>query len=304
MSNSIFRKDGTAQGVAKQRYIETIADPAKRVIDDPYSSIFTLGAGLIKLMGHGLNLWLTNKLAPGFHEHLIARTRFIDDLVKESTENGIEQYVILGAGYDMRAHRLDLPASLKIFEVDQPAVQSKKISKLPKELSDLDNVSYVNVDFANQSVSESLIEAGFDQTKSSIFTLEGVTQYIAKDAFNSTLSEIAKLAHGTQAIFFLSYVDELLNQNPEACFGNGYPNPAKKASLIQNLSAKAADEPWISFYSPKEMENTLSRNGFSLKEDKVLKDVNVEYFSPVKRILSENQIFNLEHFVVAKTIDQ
>ena len=39
MSNSIFRKDGTAQGVAKQRYIETIADPAKRVIDDPYSSI-------------------------------------------------------------------------------------------------------------------------------------------------------------------------------------------------------------------------------------------------------------------------
>ena len=117
MSNSIFRKDGTAQGVAKQRYIETIADPAKRVIDDPYSSIFTLGAGLIKLMGHGLNLWLTNKLAPGFHEHLIARTRFIDDLVKESAENGIEQYVILGAGYDMRAHRLDLPASLKIFEV-------------------------------------------------------------------------------------------------------------------------------------------------------------------------------------------
>ena len=49
------------------------------------------------------------------------------------------------------------------------------------------------------------------------------------------------------------------------------------------------------------MENTLSSNGFSLKEDKVLKDVNVEYFSPVKRILSENQIFNLEHFVVATT---
>ena len=223
MSNSIFRKDGTAQGVAKQRYIETIADPAKRVIDDPYSSIFTLGAGLIKLMGHRLNLWLTNKLAPGFHEHLIARTRFIDDLVKKSIENGIEQYVILGAGYDMRAHRLDLPTSLKIFEVDQPVVQSKKISKLPKELSNLDNVSYVNVDFANQSVSERLIDAGFDQTKSSIFTLEGVTQYIAKDAFNSTLSEIAKLTHGTQAIFFLSYVDELLNQNPEACFGKGYP---------------------------------------------------------------------------------
>ena len=187
-------------------------------------------------MGHGLNLWLTNKLAPGFHEHSIARTRFIDDLVIENAKNGIEQYVILGAGYDMRAHRLDLPESLKIFEVDQPVVQSKKISKLPRELSKLDNIIYVNVDFANQSVSDRLIDAGFDQTKSSIFTLEGVTQYIAKDAFNSTLREIARLAIGTQAIFFLSYVDELLNQNPEACFGNGYPNPAKKARLIKNLS--------------------------------------------------------------------
>ena len=146
-----------------------------------------------------------------------------------------------------------------------------------------------------------MIDAGFDQTKSSIFTLEELRNTLPKDAFNSTLREIAKLVHWNSSNFFLSYVDEL-NQNPEACFGNGYPNPAKKARLIKNLSAKAADEPWISFYSPKEMENTLSNNGFTLKEDKVLRDVNVEYFSPVKRTLSENQIFNLEHFVVAKTI--
>ena len=53
----------------------------------------------------------------------------------------------------------------------------------------------------------------------------------------------------------------------------------------------------------KEMENTLSNNGFSLKADKVLKDVNVEYFSPVGRTLSENQIFNLEHFVISETIN-
>ena len=93
--------------------------------------------------------------------------------------------------------------SLKIFEVDQPVVQSKKISKLPKELSDLDNVSYVNVDFANQSVSERLIDAGFDQTKSSIFTLEGVTQYITKEDFNSTMKEIATLSQNASSIFVL-----------------------------------------------------------------------------------------------------
>ena len=46
MSNSIFRKDGTAQGVAKQRLIETLAKPNKRVIYDPYAKNFVLGASI------------------------------------------------------------------------------------------------------------------------------------------------------------------------------------------------------------------------------------------------------------------
>ena len=46
MSNSIFRKEGTAQGVAKQRLIETLAKPDKRIINDPYADRFVLGAGL------------------------------------------------------------------------------------------------------------------------------------------------------------------------------------------------------------------------------------------------------------------
>ena len=132
MSNSIFVKDGTAQGVAKQRLIETIAGPDKRVINDPYADNFVIGSGFIKLMGHKLNAWLSEKLAPGFHEHLISRTKFIDELIEKSASNGIEQYVILGAGYDSRAHRLELPSSLKIFEVDQPEVQIINWPNFPK----------------------------------------------------------------------------------------------------------------------------------------------------------------------------
>ncbi|MCU4177071.1 class I SAM-dependent methyltransferase [Carboxylicivirga sp. N1Y90] len=117
MSDSIFRKDGTAQGVAKQRLIESLAKADKRVIYDPYAEKFVLGAGIIKLMGHKLSVWITQKFAAGFHEHLISRTRFIDDLLEKSTANEVEQYVILGAGYDLRAHRLNLPSTLKIFVV-------------------------------------------------------------------------------------------------------------------------------------------------------------------------------------------
>ena len=70
-SNWAGAKDGTAQGVAKQRLIETIAGPDKRVINDPYADNFMMGAGLMKLMGHKLNLWLAKKFAIGFHEHII-----------------------------------------------------------------------------------------------------------------------------------------------------------------------------------------------------------------------------------------
>ena len=300
MSNSIFVKDGTAQGVAKQRLIETIAGPDKRVINDPYADSFVIGSGFIKLMGHKLNAWLSEKLAPGFHEHLIARTKFIDELIEKSAINGIEQYVILGAGYDSRAHRLELPSSLKIFEVDQPEVSDNKLAKLPKELPNSENVTYVNIDFSYQSLTDQLIGAGFDQEKSTIFTLEGVSQYITKEAVSSTIKELASLTRDTNSIFFMSYVDELLDKNPEACFGEGYPNPAKKASLIKGLSAKVG-EPWISFYSCAEIEDLLSQNSYSIQENVTLEDLNSLYFSPVGRTLNEDQIFKLEHFVVAKS---
>ena len=300
MSYSIFVKDGTAQGVAKQRLIETIAGPEKSVINDPYADKFVIGSGVIKLMGHRLNVWLTSKLAPGFHEHLISRTRFIDDLIEKSAKEGIEQYVILGAGYDSRANRLNLTPSLKIFEVDQPEVSDIKLSKLPKDLPNLENITYVNVDFSYQSLSEQLLTAGFDQTKSTIFTLEGVSQYITKEAVSSTIQELSLITKDARSIFFMSYVDELLKKDPAACFGKGYPNPSKKANLIQTLSAKVG-EPWISFYRDEEVESILAENDYAIKENVTLEDLNSLYFSPVGRVLPENQIFKLEHFIVAES---
>ena len=300
MSNSIFGKDGTAQGVAKQRLIETLAKSDKRVINDPYADRFVMGAGFIKLMGHKFSAWFGKKLAPGLHEHLIARTRFIDDLIEKAANSGAEQYVILGAGYDLRAHRLDLPSSLRIFEVDQAEVQARKRSKLPENITNAANVTYVTVDFTHQSLAEQLTAAGFDESKPTIFTLEGVSQYITKEAVSSTIEELATLIQTTSATFFISYVDELLNKDPEACFGTGYPNAARRAETIKILSAKVG-EPWISFYTAEEITSLLSRNGFSVTENVTVEDLNSLYFTPVSRTLRENQIFKLEHFVVAKS---
>ena len=111
----------------------------------------------------------------------------------------------------------------------------------------------------------------------------------------------ATLTQNSSSILFISYVDELLDKDPEACFGKGYPKAAKRAKLIKNLSAKAG-EPWISFYGAEEIESVLSQNGYSIKENVTLKDLNSQYFVPVGRTLPENQLFYMEHFVVAKSI--
>ena len=300
MSNLIFRKDGTAQGVAKQRLIESLAKPNKRVIYDPYAKYFVLGASIIKLLGHKISVWLGDKIVPGMHEHLICRTRFIDDLIEESTSAGIEQYVILGAGYDSRAYRLKLPPKLKIFEVDQPEVQGIKRLKLPKSISNRKNIIYVSIDFNNQSLKEQLLDAGFDKSKSTIYTLEGVSQYIPKEALSSTLKELGSLNVNSNSKIFISYVNKLLLEDSKACFGMGYSRPEKAIKFITN-GAKKVGEPWISFYSAEEIQNLLSENGFIVIENQTLADLNSKYFAPVGRLIPEDFIFKLEHFVVANS---
>ena len=300
MGKLIFRKDGTAQGVAKQRLIESLAKPDRRIIYDPYAKNFVLGANIIKLMGHRLSVWLGNKIIPGMHEHLISRTRYIDDLIEKSTFANIEQYVILGAGYDSRAHRLKLPSKLKIFEVDQSEVQELKRLRLPDNMPNRESITYVDIDFNHQSLKEQLINVGFDQNKSTIFTLEGVSQYISREALDATLKEVADLNPNSNSKIFISYVNKLLKEDSKACFGKGYSKPEKAVSFITNSAAKM-DEPWISFYSAEEIESILSQNNFTLIENKTLADLNSKYFTPVGRTIPENHIFKLEHFVIAES---
>ena len=300
MGKLIFRKDGTAQGVAKQRLIESLAKPDRRIIYDPYAKNFVLGANIIKLMGHRLSVWLGNKIIPGMHEHLISRTRYIDDLIEKSAFANIEQYVILGAGYDSRAHRLKLPSKLKIFEVDQSEVQELKRLRLPDNMPNRESITYVDIDFNHQSLKEQLINVGFDQNKSTIFTLEGVSQYISREAFDATLKEVADLNPNSNSRIFISYVNKLLKEDSKACFGKGYLKPEKAVSFITNSAAKMG-EPWISFYSAEEIESILSQNNFTLIENKTLADLNSKYFTPVGRTIPENHIFKLEHFVIAES---
>ena len=61
---------------------------------------------------------------------MAARTRFFDSFFQEATQAGIRQAVILASGLDARAYRLDWPADMTVFEVDQPEVIAFKTKTL------------------------------------------------------------------------------------------------------------------------------------------------------------------------------
>ena len=66
-----------------------------------------------------------------FRASIVARARFIEDLVAEQAQRGVDQYVILGAGLDTFAQRRpELASRLRVFEIDQPGPQAWKRQRL------------------------------------------------------------------------------------------------------------------------------------------------------------------------------
>ena len=294
-----FKKDGTAQAIAMHRLIETLAKKNKRVISDSYAHNFVFGGSLFKLIGYKLNTFILKIIVPGLHEHLIARTKYLDEIVENNVKNGFKQYVILAAGYDSRAYRLKLPSDLKIFELDQSEVQKRKLAILDKIIPRSKKITYIDIDFNENSITHKLSKNGFDSKKSTIFTLEGLSQYITKDSFSSTLKEISQLTKKTKTTIFFSYTDIVINQSPQHLFGKDYPNPKKIINRIKKI-VNYLGEPWISFYSKNEIEKLLLKNGFKLKEIKNIENLNDKYFASINKPIKEKKIFNLENFVLAQ----
>ena len=177
-------------------------------------------------------------------------------------------------------------------------MQNRKRQKLPKDIPNLSKVNYVSVNFNRQSLQQELLRAGFNPNKPTIFTLEGVSQYITKPALNSTLDQVSCLTLNSRTVFYMSYVDPALKTKPARCFGKGYPRVQSISKTIMNLAEKVG-EPWISFYSSMELQAILTQYGFNMVENKVLQDLNAKYFTPAGRALPEKELFNLEHSVVA-----
>ena len=131
---------------------------------------------------------------------LHARTSFLDEIVERHAEE-VEQIILLGAGFDTRFYRMKLPKALARFEVDSGPTQAAKRRYLDAAGVDTSDVCFVSVDFENESWLEQVEAAGFDRSKRTLFSFEGVIYYLEDEAVKRFFETIASCGEGNLLFF-------------------------------------------------------------------------------------------------------
>lgn len=205
-----------------------------------------------------------------FRASIVARARFVEDLVTEQSGRGLAQYVILGAGLDTFAQRRpEIASRLRVFEVDQPGTQAwkrRRLIELGFEIPDW--LRLVPVDFdADESWWERLVDAGFDPARPTLVASAGVTMYLTRDANAATLRQVAALAPGSTFVTTFLLPAELLDDE-------------ERGGLeLAERGARASGTPFISFFAPEEMLALARHAGFRDAHHVSAADLNARYFA-------------------------
>lgn len=199
---------------------------------------------------------------------MVARARFIEDLIIEQIKKGISQYVILGAGLDTFAQRMpSIAFRLQVYEIDQPSTQTWKQERLIELGFGIPEwLHFVSVDFEISSWWEELLKSGFDINNPAVVACTGVTLYLSKEAIADTLHQIAKLTSGSKLAMTFYLPMDLIDEED------------KPLQQIAEKGAREAGTPMVSFFSPKEILALANNAGF--KEAKIIssKDMERYYF--------------------------
>src|ERR1043166_5596239 len=124
------RVGNTASGAAMCRLIEQYQPKATRLFDDPLVKDLLPVPARMLMKFASLRKFMITAFLPGIYGAQICRTRSIDDAVLTVISRGIEQVVILGAGWDTRAYRLAGMNYVQVYEVDLLSVQEAKKKRL------------------------------------------------------------------------------------------------------------------------------------------------------------------------------
>jgi methyltransferase (TIGR00027 family) len=190
---------------------------------------------------------------------VIIRARYTEDALEAAVARGIEQYVIIGAGFDSFACRRPAYArNLNVFEVDHPATQAlKRKGLLACNVAESDFLHFIAADLSAEELQTVLARSPFDSARPTFFSWLGVTMYLTREANLATLRAISSCAsNGSELVF--TYVDQVV-------FGAGYAGNESFRNLKSAVSS--AGEAFLSGFDPGAIREQLLSVDLQLLED-------------------------------------
>lgn len=259
----------TAEGMALLRAIESQKPEGRRICYDPYARALVNGISytLSKLV---IDSGLYDRMARGAIEFITARERYIDDFLKTCLDEGVEQVVILGAGFDTRAYRIPGIEKTRVFEIDHPDTQQEKRRRIKKVVDPLPaNITFLPIDFNTQTLNEILLApaSGYNERATTLFIWQGVTVYLTQEGVDSTLAFIANHSGpGSKVIFDYFYSETLRDMSrPEV--------------RSMHRAAQVTGEGYLFGIGQGQVETFLSQRGFRDVRNADSEDLQRLYFT-------------------------
>jgi methyltransferase (TIGR00027 family) len=215
------------------------------------------------------------------YANVIMRTRYAEDALKAAVARGVQQYVLIGAGFDSFSLRLPaFSASLQIFELDFPATQQLKVERIEACGMRLpDAVHFIAADLSEENIAAALARSSFKTDQLTFLSWLGVTMYLTREANLATFRSIAACSPpGSEVVF--TYLDERIFQAQSESFRD----------LQQRVAS--VGEPFRSGFNPTELEQILAACDLELLEDLNGSEAAAKYVRPGQQVPGEQSVFS------------
>jgi methyltransferase (TIGR00027 family) len=249
----------TAANMAMIRALETAKPPDLRLFSDPFALRFLPPWHRVLMLPVGFSPWrrmiegIFDRKAPGARTSGAARTRLIDDWTSESVLGGLQQVVIMGAGFDCRALRLNELRAVSLFELDRSEMVALK-SRILAGTKPF-NVIRVPIDFLTEEPEGRLLEYGYSPQVGTLFIWEGVTNYLNRASVDATFETFSHAVPGSRVIFTYVHADAIAGR---------FPSPGL-SNLLGRL--RRIGEAWTFGFRPETVPDYLAQRGFRLIAD-------------------------------------
>ncbi|MEH7109637.1 class I SAM-dependent methyltransferase [Bacillus sp. JJ1764] len=222
---------------------------------------------------------------------LVSRARYAEDGLLAAIKRGFSQYVILGAGLDTFALRQkNLPNDFMIYEVDHPATQAFKMSRLKELGIEIPkNVRFVPVDFTHDSLREELKNIGYHEQKLTYFSLLGVVMYLRKRDFYKLLSTISEMTVSGSSFVF-DYLDDTAFHDKLA---------SEKLIQMRQITAQTGEK-MVTGFDPFELDFEIQDCNMLVYENLAPENIEEMYFKDRDDDLHSFDHFHFAHLVVHK----